>query len=161
MPKVNPEKRQFPIFESLAQASSTIGAPLALLKAAKRKGCKAFISGSRVDCASLLPFLFEMLSKGSELPGGMSSAVEWLTTEKAKREAIKRKIDEKSMMPTADAQRQASEACGYLFSELERAERELPPSLAGATAVDIAKRLHGFNEAVRTEAKQKFERIGE
>ena len=155
-----PGRRGFPVFESLGQAAAVLGAPLALLKAAKRKGCKAFISGSRVDAELLIPFLFGMLTEESELPAGIASAADWLMTEKAKREAIKRKADEKKMMPTADAVRQAAQACDYFFAELERGERELPPALAGGTATDIFKRLHSFTEGLRKAGKEKFEAIG-
>jgi hypothetical protein len=155
--KVGGGRRGFPVFESLGQASAVLGAPEALIKAAKRQGCAAFISGSRVDAGVLVPFLFGMLSQESELPAGMASAQEWLTTERAKREAIKRKADEKKLMPILDAQQQASEACAFFFAELERAERELPPSLAGGTAVDIFKRLHNFTETLRKAGKTKFE----
>jgi hypothetical protein len=151
---------KFPVFESLGQAAAVLRAPLALIKAAKRQGCSAFISGSRVDSGILVPFLFGMMTKGSELPEGMASPQEWLTTEKAKREAIRRKNDEHTMMPSAEAARQASEAASYIFAELERGERELPPALAGGTAIDIFKRLHSFIEALRKTGKEKFEAIG-
>ena len=151
---------KFPVFESIGQAAAVLGVSLALIKAAKRLGCKAFISGSRVDSGILVPFLFGMIAKGSELPEGMASAAEWLTTEKAKREAIKRKNDEHTMMPSAEAKRQGSEAGSYIFAELERAERELPPALAGGTAIDIFKRLHSFIETLRKTGKEKFEAIG-
>ena len=153
-------RSKFPVFESIGQAAAVLGVSLALIKAAKRLGCKGFISGSRVDSGILVPFLFGMVAKGSELPEGMASAAEWLTTEKAKREAIKRKNDEHSMMPSAEAARQASEAASYIFAELERAERELPPALAGGTAIDIFKRLHSFIETLRKTGKEKFEAIG-
>lgn len=154
------QKRLFPVFESIGQASATIGCSQALIKAAKRKGCHAFLPGSRVDSEILLPFLFQMLAEGSQIPDGFSSWKEVLESEKARREAIKRQIDERATMPTAEAERQAAEACSYLFSELERMERELPPSLAGGTAVDIFKRLHQFTEGLRKSAQDKFNAIG-
>ena len=64
------------------------------------------------------------------------------------------------MMPTEEARRQAAIACSFLFAELERGERELPPAMAGQTAVEIFKRLHGFTEALRKAAKDKFNNIG-
>ena len=149
-------RRGFPVFESIGQAAAQLGAPLAMIKAAKRKGCKAFIAGSRVDSGLLIPFLFGMAT-GNELPEGMASAGEWLTTEKAKREAIKRRDDEKSAMPVAEACRQAAEACAFFFAELKRGERELPPALAGLPAVEIFKRLHNFTETLRKAGKGKFE----
>lgn len=64
------------------------------------------------------------------------------------------------LMPVADACRQAAEACSYLMSELERIEREAPPSLAGCTAVESYKILHAAVERLRRDAKAKFEAIG-
>ena len=159
-PESPPARLSFPIFESIGQASAVIGAPLALLKAAKREGCKAFIAGNRVDSSILIPFLFGMVASKSALPEGMASAAEWLTTEKARREEIRRLMDQRRMMPTEDAARQASEACSFFFSELERWERELPPALAGGTAVDIFKRLHQVTEGLRKASKERFEAIG-
>jgi hypothetical protein len=153
-------KCPFPTFESLGQASGAIGAPQSLLKAAKRAGCKAFISGGRVEIAVLLPFLFARLVKKSHLPTGMASAAEWLTMERARREAIKREMDQGETMPTAEAERQAGEACGFFFAELERGERELPPALAGGSAVEIYERLHAFTENLRQAGKEKFEKVG-
>src|ERR1035441_2253758 len=46
-------RRGFPVFESIGQAAAVLGGPLAMIKAAKRKGCKAFISGSRVGAGLL------------------------------------------------------------------------------------------------------------
>ena len=39
----------WPTLESIKQASAVLNVPEALIKAAKAKGCKAFISGNRVD----------------------------------------------------------------------------------------------------------------
>jgi hypothetical protein len=63
-------------------------------------------------------------------------------------------------MLVSEAQRQAGEACGYFFSELQRMERELPPALAGGTAVDCFKRIHSFVEGLRKSAKEKFAQVG-
>lgn len=136
------------------------GAKAQLLKAAKRAGCKAFIGGGRVDGGILIPFLFEMLSKGNELPEGFASPVDWLNTEKARRESIRRKVDEKTMMPIAEAEAQASKACHFFIGELERGERELPPAMAGLSSIECFKRLHAFTESLRKKAKQMFEAIG-
>lgn len=127
---------------------------------AKRQGCRAFISGSRVDSSLLIPFLFKMLQKGSDLPDGFASWREVLESEKAKREAIKRQTDEKSVMPTADAEREAAEAMALTFAELERRDRELPPALAGLSAVEIYKRMNADTESIRRNLREKFQSIG-
>ena len=132
----------------------------AAIKAARRQGCKAFLTHGRIDLGHLVPFLFAMLQKGSDLPEGFNSWKEVLDSEKAKREAIKRQIDERSTMPTADAKRQAAQAMGLTFSELERLANELPPAMAGLPAVDIYKRMSGEIERMRSALKAKFEEVG-
>lgn len=64
------------------------------------------------------------------------------------------------LMPTADAIRQAAEAGAMVMSELERRDRELPPSLAGLDAVSICKRMHTDTEAIRKTLKERFAAIG-
>lgn len=150
----------FPLFDSTNHAAGVLGCSVELIKAAKRKGCKAFTANNRVDGAVLIPFLFKMLAQGSDLPGGFASWKEVLDSEKAKRESIKRQVDEKSVMPTADAQRQAAEFCAFVDSELQRAENELPPVMAGLPAVECGKILHGFTEKLRVLAKAKGREMG-
>lgn len=64
------------------------------------------------------------------------------------------------MMLTADAERQACEAMSLTFAELERRDRELPPSLAGLDAVSIFKRMRADTEQIRKTLKEKFEEVG-
>lgn len=154
------ERQRFPIFESIASAAASIGVTESMVKAAKRKGCSAFITGSRVDSNVLIPFLFDMIQKGSDLPEGFSSWKEVLESEKAKREAIKRQQDEGSTMLTAEAIAQAAAAMSLVFAELERRARELPPALAGLPAVEIFKRMEADTEAIRKTLKAKFQEVG-
>lgn len=101
-----------------------------------------------------------MVAKGSDLPEGFSSWKEVLDSEKAKREAIRRQVDEGAMMPTADAKREAGEAMGLTFAELDRRDRELPPALAGLSAVEIFKRMKSDTESIRKNLTEKFKEIG-
>jgi hypothetical protein len=80
--------------------------------------------------------------------------------ETKERLARENRIANGELMPVAKAKEQAAFACGYFFADLERMERELPPRLAGATAVDAFKILHVSHETLRREAKAKFEAIG-
>ena len=50
---------------------------------------------------------------------------------------------------------------GYTFSELERLAREIPPALAGGTAVEIGKRIAVEVERIRSTLKEKFQTIPE
>jgi hypothetical protein len=91
----------------------------------------------------------------------MASASEFLTVMKARREELRLQKDRGELMSCADGQRQAAVACGYFFSELERWERESPPSLAGLDTISCAKALHAFTEGLRKSAKAKFEEVGQ
>ena len=162
-PKVEPEKTRcvFPLFDSINNAAGVLHCSVALIKAAKLKGCKAFTSNNRVDGAILIPFLFEMLASGSDLPEGFASWKEVLESEKAKREAIKRQQDEKSTMPTSDACRQAAEAMAAEYAEDVRMANELPPAIAGQDAVTIHKRLIGWVETKWKSIRAKYHAIGQ
>ena len=131
-----------------------------LVKAVKKGGSKAFLTGNRVDTGILIPELFASLAKGSDLPDGIATPQDWLSTEKAKREAIKRQQDEKSVMPTVEAINHAVLAGGFFMSALERIARELPPALAGLPASGIAARLESETESIRRHLKIKLAKIG-
>jgi hypothetical protein len=132
---------------------------LPIVKMAKKRGLPGFDTHGNVDPVKLIPALNDLIATGSQLPDGIATPHDWLATEKAKREAIKRQIDEKSVMPTADAEREAAAACAFIDGELQRGENELPPVLAGLPAVECAKILHKFTERLRANAKKKFEEV--
>ena len=156
-----PRKRlDFPIIENQSGAAALLGVPESLIKAARKKGCKAFMTHGRIDTGILIPFLFKLLATESDIPGGFSSWKEVLESEKARREGIKRQVEEKSLMPIAEAEHQAALACQFIMNELERGERELPPALAGLSSNDVSKRLHSFTESLRENGKKKFKEIG-
>ena len=69
-------------------------------------------------------------------------------------------VDERSMMPTADAERQAAEAMALTFAELDRRDRELPPALAGLPAVEIHKRMINDTGSIRKTLEAKFKEVG-
>lgn len=165
MSKSNPKRQRadMPVFHTMGMAVAALGVPESLVKLAKRKGCKAFLVSGRVDSGILLPFIFKMLADGNgvgKLPEGFSSWREVLESEKAQREAIKRKQDEGLTMLVADAEVQAGEAGGFCLSSLERLARELPPALAGLSAVEIFKRLNSEVESIRKQLEKKFQEIG-
>jgi len=89
-------------------------------------------------------------------------AAERLGLLKAMREKAERenKVASGELMPCADAVRQATEACAFVDSELQRDENELPPILAGLSAVECGKILHQRTERMRVGFKQKFEEVG-
>jgi hypothetical protein len=162
--EISPAKRtrvSFPVVESIGAAASIIGAPKSLLKSAKHAGCKAFLTGNRIDLAVLIPFLFGMLAKGNDLPEGIATPQDWLAMEKAKRESIKRQQDENVLAPKAEFQRQVSCAVGFIFEELDRRSRELPPVLAGLDSISIMERMEADTKTIKKNLQEKFETIAQ
>lgn len=153
----NHNRSKFPVFESIGSAASAIGCTEAMLKTAKRKGCPAFLTGSRVDSSIVIPFLFGLIAKGSEIPEGFTSWKEVLEAEKARRETIRRKTDERETMPTVEARRQNGEAWAFVFAELDRLSMEYAAALSGLPPIEIHERLCAFREKLRADAKSKFE----
>jgi len=149
------------MFDTMQSASSHTGTPISLLKASKAAGCRAFKLGNRLDYLEFLRWYFKKDVVETGLPDGFASWREVLESEKAKRETIKRQQDEKSVMTTADACRQAAEAMALTFAELERRDRELPPAMAGLPAVEIFKRMNADTESMRKTLKDKFQAVGQ
>jgi hypothetical protein len=149
----------FPVIEGMERAAAILGAPLAILKQLKRGNSRAFLRGGRVDTGILIPEIFAALDKGSELPEGIATPQDWLATEKARRESIKRQQDERSVMPTDEVVRHAAEASGLFASELERWAREFPPAFAGLPASGVAARMESEVENTRRRLKIKLAEI--
>lgn len=148
------------MIEGVEACANIIGAPPALVRSVKRGGSQAFLTGGRVDVGLLLPDLFRALATESNLPKGISTPQDWLATEKARREWIKRQADEKTVMPTADAIRHAGEAGALFMGQLERMARELPPILAGHPTSAVAAKMETEIENVRRHLKIKMQEIG-
>lgn len=70
--------------------------------------------------------------------------------------ARENEVESGVLMPVADARIQNGRAWAYIFDQMARTENELPPNLAGRTAVEIYNQLHDFTERMRTEARRKF-----
>jgi hypothetical protein len=158
--KTQPKVR-WPTIYGAESFSGLTHAPLPLIKKIRKGGSKAFLSGNRIDSLTLICDLFDALNSGTRLPDGIATPQDWLATEKARREAIKRQQDEKSVMPTAEVVRQAGEAGGVFMASLERMARELPPALAGCSVTAVAARMETEIENVRRILKVKMAEIGE
>lgn len=158
---VGKPRKPWPMFESAEKFCGWAHCPSGLVKLAKQKGCKAFITGHRIDSGLLVPFLFDLLNSEQELPEGVTTWKEANEKFSALRSQLKLEEEKRSLMPTADAERQAAEACNFVDSELQRGENELPPVLAGLPAVECGKILHSFTERLRSAAKKQFSQIGQ
>lgn len=150
-----------PVFESMPQVSAITGMPISLMRAAKKAGCPAFITGNRIRLELLLKWYFAQDgSSQSELPEGLGTWREALNKVQTEREQLKLSNERGETMATADAERQSAEAMALTFAELERRDRELPPALAGLDAVAIFKRMKADTESIRKNLKKKFEEVG-
>lgn len=150
-----------PVFESMPQVSAITGMPVSLMRAAKKAGCPAFITGNRIRLELLLKWYFSQDgSSQSELPEGLGTWREALNKVQTEREQLKLSNERGETMLTVDAQTQAASAMTEAFSELERMARELPPAMAGLDAVAIYKRMSAEIERIRKTLKKKFEEVG-
>jgi hypothetical protein len=80
--------------------------------------------------------------------------------ETQKRLARENQVETGKLIVFSDARRQCAAAWCFVFEQLQRGENELPPALAGLSAVEVYERLHAFTERLRGAAKEKFEKIG-
>jgi hypothetical protein len=149
----------WPKLESIPQCAGMLGCSESLLKAAKRAGCKAFISGGRIDTEILLPFLFSVNTKAVKLPDGFASWREVGEMNTAGILEVKRKAAQKLVMETSEVKRQVSEGVGMMFAELDRNDREQPPALAGRSAVEISERMQAGTKAIKKNLEVKFQEI--
>ena len=167
MKKSNNSKRpvggklvKWPTIDGASAFSALTHAPESLVKFLRANGCQAFISGNRIDSLKLIQACFDKIKEGGEMPVGILTPQDWKALEQARREAIKRKHDEKLFMLTSDAQFQAAQAMAITFAELERRDRELPPAVAGLPADEVGERMTQDTEAIRKTLTKKFIGIG-
>ena len=80
---------------------------------------------------------------------------------KAERELKQEELAERrgETMPVATARPQAGEAAGHFMNELERWGREMPPTLAGLSAVEVSKVMNARQEQVRKSLMEKLNTI--
>lgn len=145
-------------YESLQQCSADTGIPMAILKAAKLKG---FFKHHRCRVTGpLLKWIFTECNGNSDQPPNGMRWPDVLAREKAKREEIRRKKDEGSVIDFTEARRQSGEAEAFYFAEIDRLERELPPLLVGRTGPEISSDLKRSLEELRRASREKFNAVG-
>lgn len=153
--KTEPKKQP-----TLSGLAAVLGVSRQLIAAHRRKPDAPALS----DVAGWEVFLARYGRTGSA-PEDLRRAIaeERLNILKATRAKIERENDEaaRRLIPIDDARRQNAEAWAFVFSELERWENEVPPLLAGLSAVEIFKHMFNRKEAFRRAAKERFEKASQ
>jgi hypothetical protein len=146
----------------------------------------AMIAGEKLAAlANLTPRRLYQLAKDNKIPPPINGSFPMLATitalfafyqrdgEEIQKEKLKKLTAERQMTElklatqqgrmaeTAEVKRQIGEGVGYMFSELERRTRELPPVLAGLDSVSIFERMEAENKTIKNNLREKFASIGQ
>lgn len=136
-------------YTSMANCASVTGTPLALLKTANKKGCKAF-QHSRVDFVDFLRWLF---TEGMD-----ESNVNWHEYGK-KFGSLITELEYNEMKETLIDFATVSKFITNLvsktfFGELDRLSQEFPPALKGKTEVAIHEECIRQTEAIKNSLRK-------
>lgn len=154
------QRTEWPVLKGMKHAAGILHAPYEVIRQLRESGAAGFLSDNRMDTGIVVPQIFDVVCGGQKLPAGCAS---WKEAGEKYRSLIAKhelELSEKLSIPAAEAQRQANECGGYMFGELERMVRELPPALAGLSTPEVHKRLRLEVERVRTELKLKLNEVG-
>lgn len=142
-------------YGSMSSCHGATGIPLALMKAAKNGGCKAFHDSSRVRLAPLLRWIFEKGDKAENMDWGKEFS-KW----KAKREKIRHDKDDRKILDKSEADEAANEITGVMFAELDRVfKQELPAALRGCDERQIYLKCDQAIERLKILLGEKFAEI--
>ena len=157
----NPTLVEWPVIQGHRNFSLITGFPLSFVKAvlATAEGAKA-VNQNRIKSLQFILVANKLLHTANELPAGFSTWKEFREMNEARIAEVKRKESQKLSMSTAEGQRQAADVMAMTFSELDRRDRELPPSLAGRNAVEISERMSADTKGIKKTLAQKFAEIG-
>lgn len=141
-----------PVFDNQLQCAAITGIPLGVLKAAKKKGCKAF-KHSRVELAPLLKFLFS--DENGQSAGAWK---DMLDEAKAKREMLRLARDEGKVIERGEVEASLAGGMALVFGEMDQAfTLNLPSQLKGLTEPEIMSRLAALSEQLKQKLKDKLQ----
>jgi hypothetical protein len=153
----NTNESMLPTFESMPQVRATTGMPITVIKAAKKSGCTAFVTGNRIKLGPLLRWFFSEFDDAAERPpDGLATWREALNRAQTKREELRLATESRELIPVADSEAAVGQAIGVLFAGLEMALGELPPMLEGRSLPEINSRCQTIIELLKTELRRAF-----
>lgn len=132
-----------PIYDSMAQAASRTGIPVAVLKQAKKSGCDAF-KWNRVSLTPLLIWLFNR--DGDDEDWG-----NYLKRFQGLREEIKYNREHEEILDKAEVGLALKKVMAILFAGLDKHADQLPAILHGLDAVGIKTKITEVNASMRAQ----------
>jgi len=138
-------------FGSMAQAASSCGIPLAILRKAKREGCPAF-KRDRVDIGDFIVWFFNQDNIGGNEDWASRHKAAAAMTLEAKLEEIRDETCHVSL-----GRRFINDLVGTLFfGQLERLANEFPATLKGKTEIEINKECIEQIETIKRSLRDKL-----
>ena len=142
-----------PVYDSMQQCSAVTHVPLSILKRAKKSGCVAFESGSRVRLYPLLQWLFSRNDESTDWTNHYNK-FHALIEEIAYGEEEEKVIDRALVIVCSkDSQK-------VMFNALRRMEKELPPLLVGRNEIEIHQIMKNFNDLIEQWIRSEYVRLG-
>jgi len=141
-------------FDTIGQASSTLGIPLAIIRRAKADGCAAFRSG-RIEVVPLLTFLFAEREAGKlTVPELESRQLELQVDKLAAQNAILRR----EWTPTALVRQWGAEL-GTKIKTVVNSLHLISPNLTGLPAVEISAALRKKEDEIMLQLHTLYEAV--
>jgi hypothetical protein len=145
------EAGTLPTYESMPQCTGATGIPTSVLKKAKRSGCAAFKTGSRIALGPLIKWLFD----------GGGDSTDWkdhYNKFHALREEVAHKRESGvTILFSAVIQFLGDLIHSFFFGELDRLAQTLPAVLQGRSALEISLTLKEQFDKTKTGLKDRLE----
>ncbi|MDE2102236.1 MAG: hypothetical protein KGL39_33630 [Patescibacteria group bacterium] len=147
--------------DGLKKFSAEYGFSLEQIKAVAKTpdGAAAIGENHFVDPAKFCRAFNKLVNTVSDLPKGFASWKEFGESRRAKIADVELQQKKGLLGLHSEFKRQAGEAVGFMFNELDRRDRECPPVFAGRSAVEIAERMESDTKSIKKNLAAKFESL--
>ena len=148
------------IVYGLKKFSAEYGFSMEQIKAVRNtpEGAKAFRSNDVVPAEFCRAFNL-LVNTCEKVPLGFPTWKDYDAAGKAKTTWVELAKIEGKLGEHAEFKRQAGDAVGFMFSELDRRDRESPPAFAGRSAIEIAERMEADTKSIKRNLAAKFDTL--
>ena len=147
------------VARNLSEAAKTTGISRVTLTVWKRDGCGAFKSDGTVNLVELDAWSVTYSQRTSvDAEVFKKERLRILRATAADLERRNREKDGETIL-FSEVESFLRDLLGYLFSELERGQSELPPQLAGLDPLAVKAKLNGFTERLRGALTARLEQM--